>query len=218
MGKVSEAIDILEALGLPKAQQNERSALTILALIDLKEDTPWSESKKRAIKIHDILLYVHKYYGKKYAENTRETIRRQILHQFEQAGIVTRNPDNPFRPTNSPKTCYAITDDALETLKKYGTTDWQVALHEFVKKKGKLIEKYEKRKKKYLIPVNLPDGTSIDFSPGRHNELQVKILTEFQTRFCPNAKVIYVGDAARKLLYIDEKLSKELKIPITKHD
>jgi len=113
MSKIEEAIAILKSLGLPKAQQNERSALTLLALVDLKEETPWSESRKRAIRIHDILIFVQEYYGKKYAENTRETIRRQTLHQFEQAGITVRNPDDPFRPTNSPKTVYAGTDEAF---------------------------------------------------------------------------------------------------------
>lgn len=218
MGKVSEAIDILKALGLPRAQQNERSALTLLALMDLGEDTPWSESQKRAIIIHDILVFAQEHYGKKYAENTRETIRRQTLHQFEQAGIVVINPDDPLRPTNSPKTCYEITDEALEAVKKYGTPDWRFSLQKFVKKKGKLVERYEKRKKTHLIPVELPDGTSVNFSPGKHNELQAKIIKEFQARFCPNAKVVYVGDAARKLLHVDEKLSSELEIPITEHN
>jgi hypothetical protein len=218
MSKINETVAILKALGLPKTQQNERSALTLLALADLKEDTPWSEAKKRAIRIHDILIFVQEYYGKQYAENTRETIRRQTLHQFEQAGITIRNPDNPFRPTNSPKTVYAVTDDALEVIRKYGTPDWQSALRLFINKKGKLVEKYEKRKKKYLISVDLPDGTLVNFSPGKHNELQVKVIKEFLTRFCPNAKVVYVGDAARKLLYVEKSLLKKLKIPITKHD
>jgi len=104
MSKIAEAIAILLAMGFPKAQQNERSALTLLALLDLKEDAHWSNSRKRAIRIHDILIFIQEYYGKRYAENTRETIRRQTLHQFEQAGVVVRNPDDPFRPTNSPKT------------------------------------------------------------------------------------------------------------------
>lgn len=114
MTKIGDAIGILENLGLPKAQQNERSALTLLALVDLKKGTPWVKSKKRTIRIHDILIFIQKYYGKQYAENTRETIRRQTLHQFEQAGIAVRNADNPLRPTNSPKTVYAIADDALQ--------------------------------------------------------------------------------------------------------
>jgi len=218
MSKTDEATAILEALGLPKAQQNERSALTLLALADLKETTPWSKSKKRAIRIHEILIFIQQHYGKQYAENTRETIRRQTLHQFEQAGIVIRNPDDPVRPTNSPKTVYGITDDTLKTIKKYGTSGWQSAQKNFVRNKGKLIEKYEKRKKKHLISVDLPDGTPVNFSPGKHNKLQVKIIKDFRVRFSPNTQVVYVGDTARKMLYEDKSLLKKLKIPITKHD
>ena len=218
MSKIDETIAILQAMGLPKAQQNERSALTLLALIDLKEDGRWSKSIKRAIRIHDILIFISEYYGKRYAENTRETIRRQTIHQFEQAGVVVRNPDDPFRPTNSPKTVYTLSDDALGVIRKYGTSGWQSALRQFVESKGKLIERYEKRKEKYSIPFDLPDGTRVDFSPGKHNKLQVKIIEEFRARFCPNANVVYVGDTARKLLYVNGDLLKELTIPITKHD
>ncbi|MFZ3166072.1 MAG: BsuBI/PstI family type II restriction endonuclease [Candidatus Methanoperedens sp.] len=190
MSKIEEAIEILRAIGLPKAQQNERSALTLLALLELNKDMLWSESKKRMIRIHDIIIFIQEQYEKQYAENTRETIRRQTLHQFEQAGIIVRNPDNPFRPTNSPKTVYMIADDAFDLVKKYDTIDWDDFLQDFVKSKGKLIEKYEKRNNKYRIPLDLPDGTSVNFSPGKHNEF----------------------------LYIDENLLKDLKIPITKHD
>ena len=218
MSKIEEAIAVLKTLGLPVAQQNERSALTLLALLDLGKDTPWSASKKRTIRIHNIIIFIQENYARRYAENTRETIRRQTIHQFEQAGIVVRNPDDPFRPTNSPNTVYSISDDALEVVRKYSTSDWQSAVEGFVKNKGKLIEKYEKRKNKYLIPVDLPDGTSVKFSPGKHNELQVRIIKEFRARFCPDTKVVYVGDAARKLLYTDENLLNELKIPITEHD
>jgi type II restriction enzyme len=218
MSKINEAITILKALGLPRAQQNERSGLTLLALLDLKKSARWSESKKRIIRIHDILVFIQKHYGKHYAENTRETIRRQTLHQFEQAGLAIRNPDNPLRPTNSPNTVYAISNDALTAVKRYGSSNWQDALRKFVGKKGRLIDRYEKRKKRNSISVGLPDGTLVDFSPGKHNELQVKVIKEFRKRFCPGAKVAYVGDAARKLLHVEENLLKELKIPITKHD
>lgn len=218
MSKIDEAISILKALGLPRAQQNERSALTLLALGDVKKRTPWSSFKQRAIRIHDILIFVMKHYGKQYAENTRETIRRQTIHQFEQAGIVIKNPDDPIRPTNSPNTVYAIGDEALEVMQKFGVSEWKSSIKKFVKHKGRLIEKYEKRKKKYLVSVYLQDDVIVHFSPGKHNELQVKIIKEFRVRFCPNAKVVYVGDAARKLLYVEKKLLNELKIPITEHD
>ena len=56
------------------------------------------------------------------------------------------------------------------------------------------------------------------FSPGKHNELQAKIIRDFRSRFCPNTKLVYVGDTAKKLLYVQNDLLLALKIPITKHD
>ena len=218
MSKTEDAVAIIVSLGLPRAQQNERSGMTLLALTDLKEDTPWSQAKQRIIRIHDILLFIEQYYGKKYAENTRETIRRQTLHQFEQAGVVIRNPDDPSRPTNSPNTVYQISDDALDVIRKFDSYNWEQAVKDFTDRKGKLIERYEKRKKKHSISVDLPNGSLVSFSPGKHNELQVKIIKDFRARFCPNAKVVYVGDTARKMLHIDTALLSKLKIPITRHN
>jgi len=218
MGKVKEGLDILEKAGVPRAQQNERSSLTLLAVLDLKKNTPWTQARKRIIRIHDILVLIQKNYKKKYAENTRETIRRQTLHQFEQAGIVERNSDDPVRPTNSPNTVYNITDEALALVKAYGTPDWDKALHQFITKRGRLIERYEKRKDKSLIHLKTAAGNLIKFSPGKHNELQVIIIKALVPRFCSKAKLVYVGDAASKLLFEDKKLLKKLNIPITQHD
>lgn len=218
MRKIEEGLDILVKAGVPRAQQNERSSLTLLAILDLKKNTPWSQAKRRIIRIHDILIFIQKNYKKRYAENTRETIRRQTLHQFEQAGIVERNSDNPSRPTNSPNTVYNITHEALKLVKSYGSSDWDGALHGFVTKKGRLIERYEKRKNNNLIELKTSAGNLIKFSPGKHNELQVRIIKELVPRFCSKAKLVYVGDTARKLLFEDKKLLKKLSIPITKHD
>lgn len=38
------------------------------------------------------------YYGVTYKPNTRETIRRQTVHQFVEMGIAIANPDVPDRP------------------------------------------------------------------------------------------------------------------------
>jgi len=206
MGKIDEALTILKALGLPKGQQNDRSALTLLALVDLKKNSPWSKAKSRLIRIHDILKFIQEKYGKHYAENTRETIRRQTLHQFEQAALVARNPDDPLRPTNSPNNVYTVADEALEVIRKYKTKKWKKALEEFLGLKGKLVDLYDKRKKALYSSVKLPNGTSIDFTPGKHNKLQITILKLFRAQFCPNSKIVYVGDAARKLLHKDEIL------------
>jgi adenine-specific DNA-methyltransferase len=218
MGKIDEALSILKALGLPKAQQNERSALTLLALVDLKKNSPWPKAKSRLIRIHDILIFIQENYGKQYAENTRETIRRQTLHQFEQAALVVRNPDDPSRPTNSPNNVYTVAVEALEVIRKYRTKGWTRKLEEFLKLKGTLIDLYDRRKRVLYTSVKLPYGTSIDFTPGKHNKLQITVLKLFRAQFCPNSKIVYVGDAARKLLHKDETILKKLNIPITEHD
>jgi adenine-specific DNA-methyltransferase len=38
--RIEEAIDILTKLGLPREQLNERTAICLLALLDLKVDSP----------------------------------------------------------------------------------------------------------------------------------------------------------------------------------
>jgi len=64
------------------------------------------------------------YYGKQYAPNTRETVRRQTMHQFIQMGMVIENPDRPDRPINSPKWCYQLHEEALLLLKSYSSEQW----------------------------------------------------------------------------------------------
>lgn len=218
MGKIEEALEVLKHMGLPRAQQNERSALTLLAVVDLSPRASWSAAKKRIIRIHDILTFIEKEYKKKYAENTRETIRRQTIHQFEQAGLVVRNPDDPTRPTNSPNNVYAVSDEALAVIHCFGTTGWGKALQDFIGAKGKLAERYEKRKTALSLTVEVAKAVNIIFSPGKHNELQIKIISEWRPRFCPSAEVVYVGDTAHKFLHVNEKLLEKLNIPMTEHD
>jgi hypothetical protein len=214
--KTTEAKSILKAIGLPNKLQNQRSAWTLLALLDLREDDSWSKSKKRIIKIHDIIQFIGTEYGFMYKENSREPIRRQTIHQFIQAGIAELNPDNPNRPTNSPDNVYSVTSEALNLLKKFSTPAWSEALNNFIAEKGTLAEKYD-RKKSMNLKLELPNGSTVSLSPGKHNELQVEVIKSFRPRFFANGEIIYLGDTAHKLLVLDKKLE-ELKVPITLHD
>jgi hypothetical protein len=80
MSKISEAQLILAALQLPSAQQTEMAALTLLVLAQLGEETPWSDAQRQSMRIHDILQAIKERYTRVYAENTRETVRRQVIH------------------------------------------------------------------------------------------------------------------------------------------
>ena len=218
MTKITEALDILKQFNVPKNQQNERSALALLALLSLKEKDSWKKSKKTLIRVHDMMQFIKIHYHRTYAENSRETFRRQTLHQFEkEVGIVERNADDPTRATNSPNTTWSVTDDALKIAKLYGDADWKKELSKFLKKIKRTVVSYKVKRDKNKLSITL-DDSEITFSPGKHNELQIDILNNFRKNFCPNAEVLYVGDTAHKMLYLNKKLLREINMDIKKHD
>lgn len=130
--RVDDALSILKSLGLPKEQQNERSALTLLALLDLKPSKTWRESSAPLIGITPMMTFFSTHYGKTYAPNSRETVRRFTVHQFLDAGIIVANPDKPARPVNSPKAVYQIEPGALELLRTFGSPEWEKSLATYV--------------------------------------------------------------------------------------
>jgi len=46
---LAAARNVLEQLGMPKAQRNERSGYTLLALLDLRPDQPWTDVSNPAM-------------------------------------------------------------------------------------------------------------------------------------------------------------------------
>jgi len=218
LSKISEAAEILAALGLPRAQQNDRSALTLLALANIKPPTPWKSAEAPLLRTVDIMAFIRQDHGKDYAANSRETFRRQTLHQFEQARIVDRNPDDPTRPTNSGKNAYRLTADALRVVQAFGQVGFTEAAAHFQTLHGSLAASYRKERESHLVPLILPDGTTALLSPGDHNLLQVAVVEQFGPRFAPGAEVLYVGDTAQKhVVFAAERLA-SLKVPITEHD
>lgn len=218
MSKIDEARDILEQLSLPPAQRNDISCLTLLALVALSEDDTWDLASKPSLTIHQMLGFMRDTYGRGYAENTREVVRRQVIHQFEQARLVDRNPDAPDLPTNSPRTHYGLTDEALKVLRLYRTRRWRPALRIFRSKHGALLEVYQRRRRMREIPIRTSAGKKIRLSPGRHNRLQASVVSDFGPRFAPGATLLYIGDTARKLLYMDREKLHALGVLITEHD
>lgn len=126
MKKIEEAQEILNALGLPARQQNEMSALVLLALCRVKPANPWDRAERQIMTVtKGIMAFIQEHYGHSYAANTRETVRRQVLHQFMQWGVVEYNADQPDRKTNSPKASYILTEAALDVVRSFGTQDWE---------------------------------------------------------------------------------------------
>lgn len=202
---------------MPKRQQNEISALTLLALAGIGPKEPRARAEKRLLRIHDIMGLCSEKYHKKYAENTREVFRRQVIHQFEHARIVDKNPDDPERPTNSGKTCYALTDEFLSVVRRFGTEEWEAVRDDFIAQVGELRKRYAKRTRSRQVRVQIGPTEAVALSPGKHNELQAKIVQEFVQSFVQDARALYVGDTAKKLIHLDEDLLHKLGVPTNEH-
>ncbi|MEI7673034.1 MAG: BsuBI/PstI family type II restriction endonuclease [Deltaproteobacteria bacterium] len=215
--KIQEALEIIEALGLPRQQQNERSALTLLSLLDLKPADRWEDAGNPLIGITPMMEFFKEYYGKGYAPNTRETVRRQTVHQFMQAALVVSNPDKPTRPTNSPKAVYQIEPSALKLLQGYEKRGWKKRHQEYLTTVEPLNKVYARERDMERIPVILANGKEIRLSPGEHNALVKKILDEFCQVFTPGGRIVYVGDTGEKWAYFDAAILQKLGVKIEEH-
>ena len=202
-GRMDEAQDILVALGLPRAQLNERSALTLLALLDLAPTAAWEQASAPLRGITPLMEFMQTRYGKKYQPNTRETVRRQTVHQFLDAGLIVANPDDPARPINSPKTVYQIEGSLLALLRVYGTATWDADLSTYLASVETLKQRYAQERQMARIPIVINANVTITLSPGGQNVLVKQILADFAPHFTPGAALLYVGDTDDKYAYFD---------------
>ena len=216
-GRIQEALAILRALGMPRGQQNDRSALTLLALLDLKPSGVWSKLDRPLMGITPIMEYTREHYGKEYAPNTRETFRRQTMHQFVEAGIALYNPDDPARPVNSPNACYQVSEEAAGVMRTFGTDAWDAALDAWLAQRKTLAAKWARDRTMRMVPVTVAPAREILLTPGVHSELIGEIITSFAPRFAPGAEVIYVGDTGEKAGYFQEERLAELGVAIDRH-
>lgn len=213
MDKISETREFLKNIGMPKQQQADICCYVILAMAGIKPEMPWNEATNEWIRIHDIIQFANTYYGTSYAENSRETFRKQALHRFRTAALVEDNG----KATNSPNYRYRLTDETLQLIRNLDTNEWNKQLKLFLTYHEKLVDIYASKKKVTMMPVKI-NGDDFSFSAGKHNELQKAIIEDFAPRFAPNAECLYVGDTIEKDLVKNvEKLS-ELGFEITLHD
>jgi hypothetical protein len=197
MGKLNEACALLKSLGLPKEQTNDLAGLVFLALAYLNENDTWPKATDRMYTTRQIMDFIDSSYGVSYAPNSRETIRRKALHQFEQAQLVVRNHDDPKRATNSPLNNYKLSPIALAIITSYPNGNWRENVEAYLTKLGSLKDMYEKRLDAENIPVQLFDGQLIKLSPGEHNQLHRDIIEKFAPRFIKGSpKLLYIGDTA----------------------
>jgi adenine-specific DNA-methyltransferase len=215
--RVSEALSILQALNVPREQQNERSALTLLTLLGMTPRKRWADAEAPMLGITEMMLYFQKHFGKRYAPNTRETVRRFTIHQFVQMGLVLANPDDPGRPVNSPGNRYQVAPTLLKLAHEYGSPMWDESVKKFVNSAQALRRLQPRERKMELIPVRLPDGRGLKLTAGGQNELVKKIVEDFCPRFTSGGVLVYVGDTGNKQRHLEIGYLHQLSVTLDEH-
>jgi hypothetical protein len=205
--KKEEAKDILQQLGLPTAQTNDMCCYVLLTLAGIQEKMPWKKVSDTAWRIHDIITFMEEKYDIKYAENSRETIRKVALRPFRAAAIV----EDTGEVTNSPNFKYRLTMETVRLLRTYGTKRWKDALEEYKQTHDSLKEVYRQHRTVKKIPI-LINGQEASLSLGVHNKLQKAILDDFAAIFAQGSRVLYIGDTQTRFLYQDNKTMQKLGI------
>lgn len=149
MDKIERVRKLLKDIGMPKRQQADLCVLTILGMANLKKTTKWSMATNEWLRIHDIIAFANQNYDVKYAENSRETFRKQALHHFRTAAIVEDNG----KATNSPDYRYRLTAEFVEILRKI--TRSGEPLKAFKKNHQSLMEIYASKKEMEKMPVGI---------------------------------------------------------------
>lgn len=227
--KISEAVEILGRLGIPlekmftskQWRRVERLALVLLSLGDLRSDTPWLSIKSRddgvSMTTRNIIDFVNHHYS--------ESISRGSYDDFKRKEIDLLLPDSIVIPgfversaVNDSRSGYAICPTHAKVIRKFGTPDWDGAVAELLSEKVSLRQQLDTSRELARISIVLPGETTLSFTPGKHNQLQKKIIDEFLPRYGYGCEILYIGDSANKYLHLNRERLLELIFPEPSHE
>ena len=162
--------------------------------------------------------WVRRHYGKSWAPNTRETVRRQTMHQFVAAGLACYNPDDSKRAVNSPHAVYQVSPGALVLFRSFGTPAWAENLAAYKTSQPGLTKSYAVQRAFTQVAVSRAGGDQfLTLSPGEHSELIRAIIDEFAPRYVPGGRLLYAGDTGRKFAHHDEAAFEALGLSLDPH-
>lgn len=215
--KLQDADQFLNDLGFNNLKSKERSCRTLLALAELTYETNPADATRNMHTVRSLMDWLRNHLDDDIAENSRETIRRQILKFFVSGGLCYWNEDEPARSTNSSKSNYSLTEEAHRLLLSFGTTEYPGLLVNYLKERPGLQAKYQRARNMALIPVTLPDGVEVRLSAGGQNPLIKAMISDFCSRFVTEAEVLYIGDTAQKYVHYDRDTLSKLRISVPDH-
>lgn len=112
------------------------------------------------------MQFTNTFYEVKYAENSRETFRKQALHPFRTVMLIEENG----KATNSPNYRYRLTEESLKLIQQFKSEACAESLKIFLTNHTSLIEIYASKKKMTKMEVKI-NNKEFTFSAGKHNKL-----------------------------------------------
>ena len=226
--KILEAVNILGQLGIPlekftsrQWRRVERLALVLLSLGDVRPDTSWSSVKSRedcvSITTRSIIDFINKHYSEKMSSGSYDDFKRDeidflLLDSIVIPGFVERSAVNDSRSG------YAICPTHVEAIRKFDTVDWNDAVKSLLATKLSLRQKLNTQRDLATIPIVLPGGLKLSFTPGNHNILQKAIIEKFLPIYGYGCEVLYIGDSSDKYLHLNREKLLELRFPEPSHE
>lgn len=192
----------------------ERLAMVFLALADVRTTSSWKKAKgydgQRSLRSRDIIEYLNAHFEEKLSRGSYDDIRTEELKPLAFGCLVVISVGKPNSSRNDPTRAYALPEEVAEALRMFGTRGWNSAVKNFLAEKQTLALALSHVRPTQTLPVKLPSGVTLEFSPGPHNRLQKAVIEEFLPRYGYGAEVLYVGDAASKYLIRDDVRLREL--------
>lgn len=218
-----EARRLLKLFEFDEKRTNDMAARTLLSLLNLHEGDTWDQATNNRIGVRGLMDWMRNNLDFPIAENSRETIRREVLHQFVAAAFCEHNDDDPDRPTNSSKNVYRVSPNALSVIRMYSgsnddtSSEFRIALEEYLAYAPSLVELQREERKIHKIPVRMPSNEIAYINPGGQNKLIKSMVEEFCPRFAPGGQVLYIGDADSKTSNYNKELLSSLGINLDMH-
>ena len=218
-----EAKRLLKLFEFDEKRTNDMAARTLLSLLNLREGDTWDQATNNRIGVRGLMDWMRNNLDFPIAENSRETIRREVLHQFVAAAFCEHNDDDPNRATNSSKNVYRVSPNALSVIRMYSgsnddtSSEFRIALEEYLAYAPSLVELQREERKIHKIPVRMPSNEIAYINPGGQNKLIKSMVEEFCPRFAPGGQVLYIGDADSKTSNYNEELLSSLGINLDMH-
>lgn len=222
MTMIEEAKNLLKLFEFDEKRTNDMAARTLLSLLNLREGDTWDQATNNRIGVRGLMDWMRNNLDYQIAENSRETVRREVLHQFVAAAFCEHNDDDPNRPTNSSKNVYRVSPNALNVIRMYSGNDansseFTIALEEYLADFQSLVELQREERRMAKIPVRMPSNEIEYINPGGQNKLIKAMVEEFCPRFIPGGQVLYIGDADNKTVHYDKDIFSSLGINLDMH-